>query len=556
MVTEALTAQDYEKFNITLGDMLDETASQHPEKEFLVLPSQGLRVTYGRFREMVNQTARGLLAMGVEKGDRVAIWSPGCLEWLLVQHGSARIGAIVVTVNTNFKANEVEYVLKQSESTTFFIGAGFRKLDYPSIFAEVCPELAGSEPGKLVSGRLPLLKRVIFIGQGRHPGMNTFSDLLTEAESVSQEEVTRRQRAIDPGDPVHIVYTSGTTGFPKGALLHHTGVVGIGYWLGKTLEANPDDHICMLLPIFSSAGVVGCSLLPMRWAASVVVIDSFDAQRALEILQEEKCTIVLGVTTMYIAMMEHPDFSKFKLNLKRTMMSGAPCPVEIMKQIEANLHMKLVIGCGLTETSGAVTFTRLSDPPELRLTTAGVPVPGIEARVVDLDTGQELPPGMQGEMVYRGWGLMKGYYKMEEATSSTIDANGWLHSGDLAVMNEQGYFSITGRLKDMIIRGGQNIYAKELEELLYTHPKVADGYIVGVPDKKYGEELMAAIRLKEGVSCVEDEIKDFFRDKVARYKVPRYVLFVDEFPLTATGKAQKFKLAEIGAKHFGLEKGG
>ncbi len=556
MATEELTAQEYERFHVTIGDMLDEVVAAHPDKEFLVLPHQRLRVTYGRFREMVNETARGLLALGIEKGDRVAIWSAGCLEWLLVQHAAARIGVVVATVNTNFKGSEVEYVLKQSESNTLFIGSGFRNLDYPTIFAEICPELAASKPGALVSDRLPLLKRVVSIGQGRQPGMHSFADLAAGAASVPIEEVFQRQRSIDPGDPVHIVYTSGTTGFPKGALLHHTGLVGIGYWLGKVLEVTSEDRLCMLLPIFSSAGIVGSSLLPMRWASSITILDSFDALKALQILQDEKCTVVFGVTTMYIAMMEHPEFEKFHLSLERTMMSGAPCPVEIMKQIEARMHMRLVIGCGLTETSGAVTFTRLDDPPELRLTTAGKPVPGFQAKVVDTDTGDDVPVGEQGEMVYKGWGLMQGYFKMPDATGSTIDKDGWLHSGDLAVMNEQGYFSITGRLKDMIIRGGQNIYAKELEELLYTHPKVADGYVVGVPDRKYGEELMVAVRLKEGASSTEDEIREFFRDRVARYKLPKYVLFLTEFPLTATGKVQKFKLTEIGAKHFGLEKEG
>ncbi len=554
MATEEMTPEDHRKFNITIGELLDEVTAEFPGKEFVFFPAQGIRLTYGQFLGRVKETARGLIALGVEKGDHVAIWAAGCLEWLLIQHAASRIGAVIVTVNTNFKAGEVEYVLTQSETSTFFIGPGFRNLDYPAIFSEVCPELAASEEGKLTAARLPKLKRVVFMGQGRPAGMYAFQDVISGAEGVSPQEVEKRHCSLSPEDPVHIVYTSGTTGFPKGALLHHAGLIGIAYWLGWVLHLAPEDRLCMPLPIFSSAGIVGSSLLPMRWGTSIAIIDNFDPSKVLQTLQDEKCTLVFGVTTMYIAMMEHPDFPKFRLSLKKTMMSGAPCPVEVMNQIESRMGMKLIVGCGLTETSGAVTFTRMEDPPELRLTTAGRPVPGFAVKVVDLDNGMDLPPGRQGEMVYRGWGIMKGYYKMTDATGSTIDADGWLHSGDLAVMNELGYFNITGRLKDMIIRGGQNIYAKEIEEILYTHPKIADGYIVGVSDKKYGEELMAAIRLKEGMTCTEDEVRDFLRQKVARYKVPKYVWFVQEFPLTATGKAQKFKIAEMGIKHFGLEK--
>lgn len=554
LAVEEVSPEDYAKFNITIPDLLDEVVAEYPDKEFAFFPATGIRVTFRQFREKVEETARGLISLGVEPGDHVAIWAAGCLEWLLVQHAASRIGAVIVTVNTNFKASELEYVLKQSESSTFFIGPGFRALDYPAIFSKVCPELAASEPGKLSAARLPKLKRVVFMGQGRPSGMYAFTDVLSGASAVSPLEIDAKRKTQSPDDPVHVVYTSGTTGFPKGALLHHAGLIGIGYWLGWVLHMGPEDRMCMPLPIFSSAGVVGSSLLPMRWGASIVIHDNFDPLKVLQTLQDERCTLVFGVTTMYIAMMEHPEFPKFKLNLKKTMMSGAPCPVEVMKQIEANMGLKLVVGCGLTETSGAVTFTRMEDPPELRLTTAGRPVPGFEVKIVGINSGEDLPPGTQGEMVYRGWGLMKGYYKMPDATGSTIDADGWLHSGDLAIMNDQGYFNITGRLKDMIIRGGQNIYSKEIEELLYTHPKLAEGYIVGVPDRKYGEELMAALRLKDGERCAEDEIREFLRQRVARYKVPKYVMFMKEFPLTATGKAQKFKITEIGVKHFGLER--
>lgn len=538
----------------TVGDLLDGMAEKYPDHEAVVYTDHNFRKTYSQFRDICNQVAKGLMAMGVKKGDHVAVWATNYPEWLISIFATAKIGAVLVTVNTNYKNFEVEYLLRQSDSTTLILIDGYKDADYVGIINELCPELKDSEPGKLDSPNLPMLKNVIYIGDKEHPGMLNWNKLYELAETISDEELEAAQADIDVHDVVNMQYTSGTTGFPKGVMLTHFNIVNNGKSIGDCMNLTHEDRLCIPVPFFHCFGLVLGIMACVTHGTTIVALDHFHPVRVMEALQNEECTGVHGVPTMFISMLEHPDFKKFKFPRLRTgIMAGSPCPVKVMKQVVEEMGAsEITIAYGLTEASPVCTQTRVDDSIERRVSTVGRPLPFIEVKIVDPETKEDLPPNTQGELVVRGYNVMKGYYKMPEATANAIDEDGWLHTGDLAVMDEEGYFKITGRAKDMIIRGGENIYPKEIEEFLYTHPAVKDAQVIGVPSKKYGEEVMAYIILKDGKTATEDEIKEFVKDNMARHKVPSYVRFIDEYPMTASGKIQKYKLREMAIEELKL----
>jgi fatty-acyl-CoA synthase len=461
-----------------------------------------------------------------------------------------------VNINPAYRAYELEYVLRQSECQTLLLIQGFRDCDYVSTLAGICPELECSQPGSLSSEKLPYLRNLIFIGDGGFRGTFRWSDLAEMGERVSEQELRAREATLDFDDPVNIQYTSGTTGFPKGALLSHHNIVNNGLLIGGAMKVTAHDKICIPVPFYHCFGMVlGNMTAVVAGAAMVIPARHFDPLATLEAVEQERCTAVYGVPTMFIAELDHPEFSRFDLRSLRTgIMAGSPCPIEVMKRVVERMHCReITIAYGLTETSPVVTQTTTEDPIELRVTTVGRPLPHTEIKIADIETGHPVPVGATGELWARGYMVMKGYYKDPDATRRVLDSDGWLHSGDLAIMDENGYCRITGRVKDMIIRGGENIYPREIEEFLYTCPGISDVQVIGVPDRKYGEEVVAWVKLKEGAQLSEDEIKDFCRGRISKFKIPRYIRFVDSFPMTVTGKIQKFKMREVSTHELGLE---
>jgi fatty-acyl-CoA synthase len=485
----------------------------------------------------------------------VAVWATNWPEWVLLQFATAKIGAVMVTVNPAYRASELAYVLEQSEATTLFLIERFRDSSYAEIVAECCPEIRSARPGHLASKRFPALKRVALIGDGTAPGMLAWAEVVAAGVGMSDHLLRRRQEAVDPDDAVNIQYTSGTTGFPKGAELTHVNLVNNAYYSGECMRLGPKDRLCVPVPFYHCFGcVLGTLATVCRGATMIVPAEHFDAEKTLSAVSAERCTVLHGVPTMFIAELGHPRFDEFDLSSLRTgIMAGAPCPVEVMQQVVRRMHCReITIAYGQTEASPVITQTRTEDPVDLRVSTVGRALPHVEVRIVDPETGHEVPRGMQGELCCRGYLVMRGYYNMPEATAAAIDRDGWLHTGDLATMDDHDYCRITGRIKDMVIRGGENIYPREIEEFLYSHPKVRDVQVFGVPDPRFGEELAAWIRLREGVTAGADEIRDFCRARIARYKVPRYIRFVEEYPLTVTGKVQKFKMREVMTNELAL----
>ncbi|NSW91855.1 MAG: AMP-binding protein [Firmicutes bacterium] len=544
-----------ELLNITVGDLLDEMAEKYPDREAVVYTDRPFRKTYSQFRDLCNQVAKGFLAMGIKKGDHVAVWATNYPEWLLAQFATAKIGAVLVTVNTNYKVFELEYLLRQSDSNTLILIDGFRDSNYIDIINKLCPELKESVPGKLKCPSLPYLKNIIYIGDKKPPGMFNWNQLYEMGKSISDDQLMKIQKSLDIHDVINMQYTSGTTGFPKGVMLTHYNVVNNGKSIGDCMKFTHEDKLCIPVPFFHCFGCVLGILACVTHGSAMVPIDYFDPLKVMQAIQDEECTAVHGVPTMFIAMLEHPDFGRFRFPKLRTgIMAGSPCPIKVMQQVVDLMGAReITIAYGQTEASPVCTQTRVDDSIELRVSTVGRVLPFIEAKIIDPETKKEVPPGTPGEFVARGYNVMKGYYKMPEATAQVIDSEGWLHTGDLAVMDENGYFKITGRIKDMIIRGGENIYPKEIEEFLYTHPAVKDVQVIGVPDKKYGEVVMACIILKEGQTVTEDEIKQYVREHMARHKTPKYVKFMDSFPLTASGKVRKYKLREWAIDELGLQ---
>ncbi|RQD81601.1 AMP-binding protein [Methanosalsum natronophilum] len=531
----------------TITDIFEEMVKIDQEHEFIVYPDRNLRFTYSDFKERVDKLAKGLLAIGLRKGDHLGIWARNVPDWLTFLFATAKIGVVLVTVNTAYRSHEIAYVIKQSDMKALAIIDGFRDINYIETIYELIPEIKKNKRGNLQSKDFPFLKNVIFIGQEKHRGMYNTNELLLLGNTVNDDELTRISSSLKSDDVINMQYTSGTTGFPKGVMLTHKNILNNGYYIGERQKFTEIDKLCLPVPLFHCFGIVLGVLATLTHRGTLVMIENFDPLMVLAAVQKEKCTALYGVPTMFIAEFSHPMFELFDLSSLRTgIMAGSPCPTEAMKKVMTDMHCdEITIAYGLTEASPVFTQTSTDDPIEKRVNTVGTALPEIDVKVIDTDTGEELGPNQPGEICCRGYNVMKGYYKMPDMTQKTIDSEGWLHSGDLAVMDEDGYYSITGRIKDMIIRGGENIYPKEIEEFLYTVPGIKDAQVVGIPDEKYGEIVGAFVILNDDSDINASDIMDYARTKIARYKVPKHVFIVDEYPMTASGKVQKFKLREL-----------
>ncbi|NQV06731.1 AMP-binding protein [bacterium] len=538
----------------TIGDLFDRIASADPGREALIVSHQGIRWTYRELAERVGVFARGLMALGVERGDRVGIWSPNWAEWVVTQFATAKIGAVLVNVNPAYRTHELEYALRQSACSVLIIAPPFKSSDYAGLLGQVVPEMAWSRPGNIHSETVPALHTVVTFGDQEVVGALTWPQVLDLAAGVSSEQLAARQESLQFDDPINIQYTSGTTGFPKGATLSHHSILNNGFLTGEREVLTADDRICIPVPFYHCFGMVLGNLAAVTHGATMVVPSQvFDPLETLETVAAERCTALYGVPTMFIAELGHERFTEFDLSSLRTgIMAGAPCPVEVMKQVQDEMHMREVtIAYGMTETSPVSFQTTIDDPLEKQVETVGRVHPHVECKIVDPETGRTVPRGETGELFTRGYLVMLGYWENPEATDLAIDAARWMHSGDLAAMDDEGYVRIVGRVKDMIIRGGENVYPREIEEFLYTHPKVSDVQVIGVPDDKYGEEIMAWVILKPGETADADEMREFCSGRITHFKIPRYWKFVDDFPMTVTGKVQKSLMREQAVAELG-----
>ena len=534
----------------TLGQVLEKQVARHPDREFMVYPDRDLHFTYADFDRRVNNLAKGLLAIGLTKGDHLGIWATNVPDWLTFLFAAAKIGVITVTVNTAYRLHELEYLVKQSDIKALCLIDGFRDNDYVAVINELVPELKSCERGRLESARFPRLKSVIFIGPEKHRGMYNSQELLLLGAHTSDEELARASAGLTCHEVINMQYTSGTTGFPKGVMLTHHNILNNGFSIGERQKFTEADRVCLTVPLFHCFGLVLGVMAIYTHGATVVALESFDPLLALASVQKERCTAIYGVPTMFIAELNHPMFAMFNLSSLRTgIMAGSPCPMEIMKRVISDMRCRdITIAYGLTEGSPVTMQTSTDDPIEMRVSTVGQRLPGIEVRIVNPETNTEVPPETQGEVVCRGYNVMKGYYQMPEATAQAIDADAWLHTGDLGTMDANGYFKITGRIKDTIIRGGENISPREIEEYLLRMEGVRDIQVAGIASPKYGEEVGAFVIRKDGATITEEDVRDFCRGKIADFKIPRHVFFVDAYPMTASGKIQKYKLRELGVK--------
>jgi fatty-acyl-CoA synthase len=521
----------------TIGDNLRRTVERFGDCEALVVRHQNYRATYRQLWEETRKAARGLMALGVQKGDRVGIWAPNRWEWVVVQYATARIGAILVNINPAYQSTELEYALNQSGISVLMLARGFRRSDYTAMLAEV-------------RGRCPQLRLSLVID-------DEWEKISQAARGFAQQELDQREASLQFDDPINIQYTSGTTGFPKGATLTHHNILNNGYFIGRALAYTEKDRVCIPVPFYHCFGMVlGNLACTTHGACMVIPSEAYDPLAVLECVQAERCTSLYGVPTMFIAERDHPRFGEFNLSSLRTgIMAGSPCPIELMKDVVSRMHMaQVAIGYGMTETSPISTMSATDDLLEWRVGTVGRVFPHVEIKIIDPGSGAIVPRGMPGELCTRGYSVMLGYWNNEKATNACIDPAGWMHSGDLATMDDAGYVNIVGRIKDMIIRGGENIAPREIEEYLVTHPSISEAQVIGVPSEKYGEEVMAWVRPRPGATLTADELTRFFEGKIARFKVPKYWKIVDGFPMTVTGKVQKFRMREIAIEELGLHK--
>jgi fatty-acyl-CoA synthase len=539
----------------TISEHFSHIARRFPEREAVVSIPQQHRLTYSELSQSVDQLARGLIGLGFSKGDRIGIWSTNNIEWLLLQIATARIGAILVNINPAYKTKELAYALKRSEVQGLFVVPAFRSSDYVAMLVELVPGLNKSAPDELNCSDLPFLKRVVLYEpkeagktERPHPGFTLWQEVMAAAEGITREDLERMTASLDRDDPINIQYTSGTTGFPKAVVLTHHNILNNAYFSAQAMHFTERDRLCIPVPFYHCFGMVLANLLCLSvGACAVIACEHFDAELVLYGVDAEKCTALHGVPTMFIAELEHPRFKEFDLGSLRTgIMAGAPCPPALMTRVMEDLHCgEILIGYGETEASPITHLTTREDSLERRTKTVGTNLPHQEVKVVSVETGATVPIGEVGEICFRGYHIMQGYYGDPEATARAIDEQGWLHSGDLGSMDGDGYVSITGRLKEMVIRGGENIYPREIEDFIFTHPKVAEVAVFGIPDEFYGEELVAWIELHAGEQATEQEIRDFCKGEIAHFKTPKVIRFVTEFPMTVTGKLQKFRMREL-----------
>lgn len=531
----------------TLGGLLRRWGSEYPDRDFLVYPDRGLRLSYRDFDRRVDYVASALIDMGVEHGGKIGIWAKNVPDWLTFMFAVARIGAVLVTINTNYKSSELEYILRNADIDTLCLVNGYRDSNYVDMVYSLVPELKSARRGELHSSAFPKLRNVIYIGQEKYRGLYSTAELIAWGANISNSRLVERERSVSADDVVNMQYTSGTTGFPKGVLLTHRNIVNCGFATGEFQQFTGDDRLLTCVPLFHCFGCVLALCAAITHASTMVMVEDFDPLRVLASIHKERCTVLYGVPTMFIAELTHPMFDMFDLRSLRTgIMAGAVCPIETMNEVNERMHCKLISVYGLTESSPGMTATRLTDSAEVRATTVGHEYPFVEVRVIDPATGQQCPDGVQGEMCCRGYNVMKGYYNNLQATAETIDADGFLHSGDLGLRDREGNYHITGRIKEMIIRGGENIYPREIENFLYRIPQVKGVEVVGLPSPKYGEQVAAFITVKSGCELSEEDVLLSMRGNIARYKIPKYIFFIDDFPMTASGKIQKYRLRELG----------
>jgi fatty-acyl-CoA synthase len=559
-------SEEIELLDTTIGDLLDRRAEELPEQEAVVYScypefgeSLNIRWTYQEYRDRANQVARGLMALGLHKGDHIAVWAVNLPEWLLLEMAAAKAGLVLVTVNPVLRAHEVEYILKQGDVQALFFIARIR--DHDCLATVRSMTSPGSQHGAVSSERLPMLRYVSLVGApptdlGEQNGWRPtlFREVVAGGRQVSEEERSARQASIQPRDPAQIQYTSGTTGFPKGAVLHHYGILNNAMLFAHRWGLRQSDRQCNPLPFFHTGGCVLAALGHLSAGSTLHPLLAFDPLKAIQILSQERCTFYGGVPTMLLAILQHPDFWSYDLtSLKQVACGGAPVPLALMEQVKERIGADVAIVFGQTETSPTITLTLPDDPFERKAATVGIPLPHTEVKIIHPATGEIVPCGERGELCCRGYLVMAGYYKMPEKTAQTIDGEGWLHTGDLATMDAQGYVNIVGRLKEMVIRGGENLFPAEIEAFLIRHPKVADAQVLGVPDVFFGEELLAVVIPKAGEQLTEQELRDYCQGQISHQKIPRYFQFIDSYPLTASGKVQKFVLRERAVKALGLK---
>ena len=532
----------------TIGDLFDRVTEKIPDNEALVSCHQGLRYTYRQLQAACDLLARGLMACGIQKGERVGIWSPNYAEWVITQFATAKIGAILVNVNPAYRVHELEYALRQSGCRALIVAPPYKTTDFAALLREVCPELEDSAPGRLSAARLPQLRTVIALGAQSVGGANTWQQVMAMAHEVSPDLLAARQRSLNFDDAINIQYTSGTTGLPKGATLSHHSILNNGFFIGQRMRFTEQDRLCIPVPFYHCFGMVLGNLACVTQGATMVLpAEVFDPRKTLEAVAAERCSALHGVPTMFIAELGLPDFDDHDLSSLRTgIMAGSPCPVDVMKQVRTKMGMEEITICyGMTETSPVSFQTMTTDSIEKQVSTVGRVHPHVECKIINPESGAVVPRGEPGELLSRGYIVMLGYWEDPVATAQAVDSARWMHTGDLATMDMEGYVTIVGRSKDMIIRGGENVYPREVEEFLYGHPQIQDVQVIGVPDEKYGEEVMAWVILKPGQTTTADELTDYCRGKIAHYKVPRYWRMTDQFPMTVSGKVQKYKLREM-----------